>query len=167
MIKAAQIPGGALGSILLVVLSLILAFAGKTFAKVVVFLLGGASLGLLLYYLGNVMLGSPLSIIIGIVGFVLGGLLGVLLLPVAVGFGLALVLFTIGFSLGGLLAGLLAGLLGFIIGFMLHNPILAFVTSAIAGYLLYVGLSGFDIDRSIALVAGVILFIVGLLIQLR
>jgi hypothetical protein len=42
---------GSIGSILVILLGVVIALAGKSLAKLVAFLLGGAALGVLLYYL--------------------------------------------------------------------------------------------------------------------
>lgn len=154
--------------LILIVVSLLLAFLGKAAAKALAFILGGASLGLLLYSLGVQLSGSFLALLLGLIGFVAGGLLGLFILPLAVGAGLALVFYSIAALLsGGLVVSIIAALVGLVIGIVAHNLILAAVSSALAGYLLYAGLVGLNIDRTVSALAGLVLFIIGLVVQLR
>lgn len=157
---------GQLPAIVLIIASIVIAIAGKVFAKLLVFLVGGFSLGLILYSLGGTIGGQMVQIILGILGFIVGGVLGLLLLPIAVGLALGFILFSLTLPLG-LIISLIAGLIGLIIGALLSNPILAFVTAAVGGYLFYLGLLGFGVDRLLAIAGGFILFIIGLVLQLR
>lgn len=154
--------------LVLIIASLLLAFIGKAAAKALAFILGGASLGLLLYSLGTQLADGLLALILGLLGFVAGGLLGLFMLPLAVGVGLAVLFYSIALPLsGGLVVPLIAALAGLVIGVVAHNLVLAAAASALAGYLLYAGLVGLHVDRTISALAGLLLFLVGLVVQLR
>jgi len=162
---------GALGSALVLLIGLIVALAGKAVARLVAFLVGGAALGLFLYQVGlsySAHQGQIIPLILGLLGFLVGGILGVLLLPVAVGLGLGFVFFSVASSLfGGFIVPLISGLIGFVIGVVLSKPVLVVVTAALGGYLVYIGLMGIGVERLLAIAGGGLIFILGLILQLR
>ena len=148
--------------------SLVLIFAGRTLVKVVAFLavgLVGAALGgtLWVQYL------TPQLDIIGVLlGFVIGGLLGVALLPLGVGLALGYAAYVIALSFAlGATGALIAGVALFVVGAILSNKILGVATALVGGLLLFdvlVRYVGFG-PTFATLVAGLITLI-GLWVQL-
>jgi len=160
--------GGTAFALILVVVSLLLMFYGRSVIKGLAFLvagLAGAGAGVAS---GGILLG-PIGAIVGaVVGFVVGGLLGLLL--VHVGIGLALGYFgflavrelTQSFALA-----LAVGIVLFVVGLIASSRLLELGTAAVGGFLLYNALVFFGAFPLLAALAALLLAFAGFLVQQR
>ncbi len=163
----AQVPASLLVLSLLVV-SLVLIFAGRTLVKVVAFLVvgfAGAAFGSILaaQYL------SPQWAIIGLLlGFVIGGLLGVALLPLGIGLAVGYAGYVIALDLAlGPTAALVAGVAFFVVGAFLSGKILGAATALVGGLLLFDVLTRYaGFGPTVATVIAAALTLIGLWVQL-
>jgi hypothetical protein len=151
--------------IVLLVVSLLLIFAGRSVVKLLAFLvvgLIGASLGgsLGAQYLTSLgSLGGALGFLIG---FFAGGLLGLLLIHVGIGLAVGYAAYVLALSLGsGTTMAVIIGFVFFLVGFLLYNKILTVITAVAGGFLLYDAL-GFYLDPPIAGVIAIIVVLVGI-----
>ncbi len=162
------VPAWALALSMLVV-SLILIFAGRKVVKFIAFLvvgLIGATIGgaLMAQYLTG--LGS-LGILVGaLVGFVIGGLLGVALLAVGIGLvmGYAAYLLTQGFVSGATIP-LVVGIVFGLVGIALHNKILSFITALAGGLLLFDVLVAYGLNSTLSIILAAALTLAGIWVQ--
>jgi hypothetical protein len=160
--------GGVVFAVILLALSLVLMFAGKSLAKGLAFLvvgLAGAAFGLAA---GGLILGAIGAIIGGVVGFVVGGLIGLLLLNV----GMGLVLGYFGYLATRDLThvfvlAVAVGIILFFVGVIISSKLLELVTSVVGGFILYGVLIFFGVAPLYATVVSLVLAIVGLSVQLR
>jgi hypothetical protein len=53
------------------------------------------------------------------------------------------------------------------LGALLSNPILSLATVVLEGYLIYIGLLGIGLKRVVTVAGGVVILILGLILQLR
>ncbi|MGP8124443.1 MAG: hypothetical protein ACLQEQ_01030 [Nitrososphaerales archaeon] len=156
--------------IVLLIVSLLLIFAGRKVVKVLAFLivgLIGATMGGALgaQYLSSLgWLGSLLGLLIG---FVAGGLIGLLMVRVGIGIavGYAAYLLTLD-VVSNTTAALVVGFIFFVVGVVLYNKILTVVTAFAGGFLLYDALT-FYIDPTVAAVIAVLVAAVGLWYDFR
>ena len=147
--------------------SLVLIFAGRTLAKVVVFLvvgLVGAAFGgsLAAQYL------SPQWGLIGLLlGFVIGGLMGVALLPLGVGLvvGYAGYLVALRFGLATIM-DIFAGVAFFVVGAVPSGTIRGALTPVAGGILLFDVLVQYGLGPTLATLVAALLTIAGLWMQL-
>jgi len=158
--------GGLVFTVVLLVVSLGLMFAGRSLIKGLSFLvvgLAGAAFGLAA---GGLLLGLIGAAIGGVVGFIVGGLIGVTLLNV--GMGLALGYFgflaTRDFSHSFLVA-VAAGIVLFFVGVAISNKLMELVTAVIGGVILYEVLLFFALAPLYAALASVVLAAAGFYAQ--
>jgi vacuolar-type H+-ATPase subunit I/STV1 len=52
-------------------------------------------------------------------------------------------------------------------GALLSNPILSLATAVLEGYLIYIGLLGIGLERVVTVAGGVVILILGFILQLR
>jgi hypothetical protein len=163
-----SLPGWALLLALLVV-SLVLAFAGRSVVKVIAFLvvgLIGASIGGMLFaqYLSG--LGSLATLLGALIGFLLGGLIGVLLVAVGIGvaIGYGAYLLTASF-VSGTLIPLIVGFVFFIIGVAFYGKILGFITAIAGGLLFFDVLRIYGLDSTLSIVLAAGLTVAGIWVQ--
>ena len=163
----AYVPAQVLLLVLLGV-SLVLIFAGKTLVKVVAFLavgIVGASLGgqLAAQYL------QPQWALVGaLLGFAIGGIVGVSLLPLGIGLalGYAGYVLALSFALGATTA-LILGVAFFVVGALLSNKILGVATALVGGLLLFDVLTRYvGLESTVATVVAGLLTLAGLWDQL-
>lgn len=151
--------------LVLLVISLLLIFAGRQVVKALAFLvvgLIGASIGgsLAAQYLTSLgWLGSLLGILIG---FFAGGLLGLLIVRLGIGLavGYAAYILTVD-VVSSTIAGLVVGFIFFLIGVVLYNKILTLVTALAGGFILFTALNFYITPLASAALA-IIITIVGL-----
>jgi hypothetical protein len=156
--------------LVLLVISLLLIFAGRKVVKALAFLvvgLIGASVGgsLGAQYLSSLgWLGSLLGLLLG---FFAGGLLGLFLVRVGIGLavGYAAYLLTLD-VVSSETAAFVVGVVFFVVGMVLYNKILTLVTAVAGGFLLYDALT-FYIDPGVAVVFAVLVTLFGLWMDLR
>ena len=154
--------------LVLLVVSLLLIFFGRTVVKALAFLvvgLIGASIGGMLaaQYLSSIgWAGSLLGLLIG---FFLGGLIGLLLVRAGIGLavGYAAYLLTRA-AVSNTTAAFVVGVIFFVVGTVLYNKILTLVTAVAGGFLLYDALT-FYLDPTVAAVFAVLVTLVGLWID--
>ncbi len=162
------IPAWALLLSMLVV-SVLLIFAGRTVVKVLAFLvvgLVGASVGgvLAAQFLAGA---GTLGIVLGfLLGFVIGGFIGVLLIAVGIGLALGYGAYVLTSSfVSGTTVPLLAGILFFIIGLALYNKILSLVTAVAGGFLFFDVLQLYGLDQTLAVIIAALATLAGIWVQ--
>jgi len=153
----------------MLVVSLILIFAGRTVVKVLAFLvvgLIGASIGGELaaqYLTGTGSLGAVLGVV---VGFVLGGILGVMLVAVGIGLAIGYAAYVLTADLvSGTTVPLIVGFIFFIVGLALYNKILSFVTAVAGGLLLFDVLELYGLDPTVSVIVAGVLTVLGIWVQ--
>jgi len=162
------VPATALLLAMLVV-SLILIFAGRTVVKVIAFLavgLVGASIGGALaaqYLVGSGSLGVLLGVILG---FVVGGLFGVVAVMLGIGvvLGYGAYLLTQQFVSGEIIP-LVVGVVFFVLGIALYDSILGLVTAVAGAFLLFDVLTAYGMDPTLSLVLAGAAALAGIWVQ--
>lgn len=154
--------------LILLALSLALAFAGRRIIKALAFVVTGAVVGTLGASLGTAFLG-PLGTVLGAVaGFLVGGLLGMMLVVLGIGIALGYVGYSIANGLfSNEILSLIAGLFLFVIGIMLANKVLEVATAFLGGLLFYNLMTALGTGVEIAVVFGFLVAILGLWTQTR
>jgi hypothetical protein len=155
----------------MLVVSLLLIFAGRKVVKALAFLvvgLIGASIGgeFAAHYLGS--LGSFGTILGVLIGFVAGGLIGLLLVRVGIGLavGYAAYLLTVDL-VSSTIAAFVVGFVFFVVGWLLYNKILSLVTAVAGGFLLYDGLRLYGLDLTVSMVLAVLVTLAGIWVNFR
>jgi hypothetical protein len=153
----------------MLVVSLILIFAGRTVVKVLAFLvvgLIGASIGGVLaaqYLAGAGSLGTLLGVLLG---FVVGGLVGVLLIAVGIGLAIGYAAYVL---TAGLVSGttipLIVGFVFFIIGLALYDRVLSLITALAGGLLLFDVLELYGFDPALAVIVAGAAALAGIWVQ--
>lgn len=157
--------------IVMLVVSLLLIFAGRKVVKALAFLvvgLIGASIGGTLgaQYLASLgVLGNILGILIG---FFVGGLMGLVLVAlgigVAVGYGAYLLTLDI---VSSTTAAIVVGIVFFIVGLALYSKILSLVTAVAGGFLFYDALGLYGVNPIVSTVLAALLTLAGIVVQYR
>ena len=153
----------------MLVVALLLIFAGRTVVKVLAFLvvgLIGASIGGMLgaQYLTSI---GWAGILLGaLIGFIAGGLIGVLLVAVGIGLavGYAAYLLTLDFVASTTVA-IVVGVVFFIIGLALYGKILSLITALAGGLLLYDALRLYGLDPTLTTIIAVLVTLAGIWVQ--
>ncbi|MDE1854368.1 MAG: hypothetical protein KGI38_11570 [Thaumarchaeota archaeon] len=153
----------------MLVVSLVLIFAGRKVVKVIAFFvvgLIGATIGASLaaqYLTGSGSLGLLLG---GILGFVLGGLIGVVMVAVGIGLviGYGAYLLAQDFVTGTTIP-LVVGFIFVIVGIALYDRILSFVTALAGGFLLFDAMRLYGVDSTLSIVVAGALTLAGIWIQ--
>ena len=152
----------------LVVLSLLLMFAGRSIIKGLAFLavgLAGAAFGAAV---GGVVLSLPGAIIGALVGFVVGGLIGLLLVHIGMGLALGYFGYVITRDLTHVfILAVVAGFILFIVGVVISNKLLELVTAILGGVIMYGVLVILGVPPLFATVIALILALLGFLVQRR
>ena len=153
----------------MLIVSLILIFAGRTVVKVVAFLvvgLIGASIGGMLaaqYLTGIGSMGTLLGVLLG---FVLGGLIGVLLIAVGIGLAIGYGAYVLVTSfVSGTTIPLVVGVVFFIIGAAFYNRILSLVTAVAGGILFFDVLQLYGLDQTLAIILAAAATLAGIWVQ--
>ncbi len=162
---------GWIVTLALLVVSLLLIFAGRKVVKVIAFLvvgLVGAAVGgtLAEHFLPS--LGSVAYLLGALIGFVLGGVIGIFLVIVGVGLavGYGAYLLTVDVS-SSTTAGLVVGFVFFIIGVVLYGKILTLVTALAGGFLLYDVLRSVGLSIDFAAIIAALITLIGLAVDFR
>jgi hypothetical protein len=146
--------------LLIVALSLALAFFGRDLIQVLAFIVTGLIVGVIGAQLGLQYLGTVGEVIGGVGGFFLGGLLGVLLVIVGIGIALGYLSYSVTYAVvGNEIIAIIAGGVLFIAGIILANQILSIATALLGGLILfdlmtYVGM-GFVLSGIIAVAVAI------------
>lgn len=163
-----SVPAWALLLSLLVV-SLVLAFAGRTVVKVIAFVVVGiigASVGGTLaaqFLAGSGTLGTLLGVVLG---FVIGGLIGVALVALGIGLatGYGAYLLTATF-VSGTLIPLIVGVIFFVVGLALYGRILGLVTALAGGLLFFDVLTMYGFSPLLSMVLAAAVAVAGVWVQ--
>jgi hypothetical protein len=148
-------------ALLLVVLALVLVFAGRRLLKLLAFLAAG-SVGFWLGGLLAAQFAGPFALVAGIVGFVVLGLLGVLLVEFAIAIALGYVgYYLVGAFVGPSIVAIAVGIVCFAVALILRNKILSVVSAFLGGALLFEGLVIFGIFPLLAGAVALVVAIVG------
>ena len=157
--------------IVMLVVSLLLIFAGRIVVKALAFLvvgLIGASIGGMLGAQYLTSLGSAGSILGVLIGFVAGGLIGLLLVRAGIGLavGYAVYLLTRDIVSDAIVA-VVVGIVFFLIGVILYNKILPLVTAVAGGFLLYDALRLYGLAPTVSTVLAAVVTLAGIWVQYR
>jgi hypothetical protein len=155
----------------MLVVSLLMIFAGRKVVKVLAFLvvgLVGASIGGILgaQYLAS--LGSFGRILGVLIGFFTGGLIGVMLVAVGIGVaaGYAAYLLTLDVVPNTTVA-IVIGVIFFIVGLALYNKILSIVTAVVGGFLFYDALRLYGLNLALSTALAILVTLAGIWVQYR
>lgn len=154
----------------MVVISLLLIFAGRIVVKVFAFLvvgLIGASIGGMLgaQYLSS--LGWVGSLLGALMGFFVGGLIGVALVAVGIGLAVGYGAYLLTLELiSSTTAAIVVGFVFFVIGLVMYNKILPVVTGLAGGILLYDAMVLYGLNPTLSAVVAALLALVGIWVQL-
>lgn len=153
----------------MLIVSMILIFAGRTVVKAVAFLvvgLIGASIGGTLaaqYLVGSGNLGTLLGFLLG---FAIGGLVGVLLVSVGIGLAIGYGAYVLATTfVSGATIPLVVGIAFFIIGVAFYNRILSLVTAVAGGILFFDVLQLYGLDSTLAIVLAAGATLAGIWVQ--
>ena len=163
-----QVPG-SLSLLALLVISLVLIFAGRSIVKVIAFfivgLIGAAIGGALAaqYLAGAGDLGTLLGFLLG---FAVGGLIGVVAVMVGIGVVLGYGAYAVTqHFVSGTIIPLVVGFVFFLVGIALYNKILGLVTAVAGGFLLFDVLTGYGVGETLSLVIAAALTLAGIWVQ--
>ena len=164
----AQVPAW-LPFLALLVISLVLIFAGRSVIKAIAFfvvgLIGAAIGGTLAaqYLAGAGDLGSILGFLLG---FAIGGLIGVVMVMVGIGVVLGYGAYTVTQQfVSGTTIPLVVGFVFFLVGIALYNKILGLVTAVAGGFLLFDVLIAYGVGSTLSLVVAAALTLAGVWVQ--
>ncbi len=155
----------------MLVVSLLLIFAGRKVVKALAFLvvgLIGASIGgeFAAKYLTS--LGSFGTILGVLIGFVAGGLIGLLLVRVGIGLAVGYAAYLVTVDLvSSTIVALVVGFVFFVVGWLLYNKILSLVTAVAGGFLLYDALRLYGLDPTVSTVLAVLVTLAGIWVNFR
>ena len=155
----------------MLVISLLLIFAGRKVVKVLAFLvvgLIGASIGGMFAAKYLTSLGIFGTILGVLIGFVAGGLIGLLLVRVGIGLavGYGAYLLTVDFVSNTIVA-FVVGFIFFVVGWLLYNKILSLVTAVAGGFLLYDALRLSNLNTTLSMVLAVLVTLAGIWVNFR
>ena len=163
-----QVPTWLL-SLALLVISLVLIFAGRSVVKAIAFFvvgLVGAAIGgaLAAQYLAGA---GDLGTLVGfLLGFAIGGLIGVVVVMVGIGVVLGYGAYTVTQQfVSGSTIPLVAGFVFFLVGIALYNKILGLVTAVAGGFLLFDVLIDYGAGSTLSLVVAAALTLGGIWVQ--
>jgi hypothetical protein len=153
----------------MLVVSLVLIFAGRTVVKVVAFFavgLIGASIGGALaaqYLVGSGSLGVLLGVILG---FVIGGMIGVVAVMLGIGVIIGYGAFILaGQFVSGDIIPLVVGFVFFLVGIALYNKILGLVTAVAGAFLLFDVLTIYGVNPTMSIVIAGAAALAGIWVQ--
>jgi hypothetical protein len=157
--------------IVMLVISLVLIFAGRRVIKVFAFFVVGiigASIGGMLgaQYLSS--LGNVGTLLGALLGFFIGGLIGIVLIAVGIGLVVGYGAYLLTLELvSGTTIPVVVGVVFFLLGVVLYNKILPLVTAAAGGFLLYVALVLYSISPTVSAILAALAALVGIWVNLR
>lgn len=158
--------GGDLYALVLLVIGLGLAFAGRSIVKGLAFLVAGFAGAALGVALGATVLGAIGSIVGGVVGFLIGGFIGILLVELGIGIALGYFGYLVArFLTHSLFFGIVVGIVLFVVGLALSNKLLEAATAAIGALVLYDVMIYFGLSPLLALVVAIVLGVAGFMVQ--
>jgi len=157
--------------IAMLVVSLLLIFAGRKVIKALAFLvvgLIGSSIGGMFaaHYLTS--LGSFGTVLGVLIGFVAGGLIGLLLVRVGIGLAVAYAAYLVTVDIvSSTVAAFVVGFVFFVVGWILYNKILSLVTALAGGFLLYDALRLYGLNPTISTILAVLVTLAGIWVNFR
>jgi hypothetical protein len=159
-------PESLLYALVLLVVSLVLIFAGKSAIKALAFLvvgLAGAAFGAAA---GTLVLG-PIGTVLGaVIGFVIGGVIGLLLVHVGIGLALGYFGYLVTRDLTHIwLLAVTVGIVLFVAGVVITSKVLELATAVLGGVILYGVLTYFGVPPLFALIVAVVATIAGYFVQ--
>jgi hypothetical protein len=155
----------------MLVVSLLLIFAGRKVIKALAFLvvgLIGSSIGGMFaaHYLTS--LGSFGTVLGVLIGFVAGGLIGLLLVRVGIGLAVAYAAYLVTVDIvSSTVAAFVVGFVFFVVGWILYNKILSLVTALAGGFLLYDALRLYGLNPTISTILAVLVTLAGIWVNFR
>ena len=159
--------GSLLTGLILMLLGLILVFAGRGVIKFIAFLIGGIIGGLAASIIIAPYLGGA-TILAGIIGFILVGALTQLLLPVGAGLIAAALTYLFLKPLLNVIFALILAVIMFLIVLMLFNKTLAVGTAFLGSLIFLMGIRQFiSLDIYLSLLIIAVLTAIGCIVQLR
>lgn len=159
--------GSLLTGLILMLLGLILVFAGRGVIKFIAFLIGGIIGGLAASIIMAPYLGGA-TILAGIIGFILVGALTQLLLPVGAGLIAAALTYLFLKPLLNVIFALILAVIMFLIVLMLFNKTLAVGTAFLGSLIFLMGIRQFiSLDIYLSLLIIAVLTVIGCIVQLR
>jgi len=157
--------------IAMLVVSLLLIFAGRKVIKALAFLvvgLIGSSIGGMFaaHYLTS--LGSFGTVLGVLIGFVAGGLIGLLLVRVGIGLAVAYAAYLVTVDIvSSTVAAFVVGFVFFVVRWILYNKILSLVTALAGGFLLYDALRLYGLNPTISTILAVLVTLAGIWVNFR
>ncbi|MGD0145425.1 MAG: hypothetical protein ABSB53_01035 [Nitrososphaerales archaeon] len=157
--------------IAMLVVSLLLIFAGRKVIKALAFLvvgLIGSSIGGMFaaHYLTS--LGSFGTVLGVLIGFVAGGLIGLLLVRVGIGLAVAYAAYLVTVDIvSSTVAAFVVGFVFFVVGWILYNKILSLVTALAGGFLLYDALRLYGLNPTVSTILAVLVTLAGIWVNFR
>ena len=159
--------GSLLTGLILMLLGLILVFAGRGVIKFIAFLIGGIIGGLAASIIMAPYLGGA-TILAGIIGFILVGALTQLLLPVGAGLIAAALTYLFLKPLLNVIFALILAVIMFLIVLMLFNKTLEVGTAFLGSLIFLMGIRQFiSLDIYLSLLIIAVLTAIGCIVQLR
>ncbi len=154
----------------MLIVSLLLIFAGRKVVKVLAFLvvgLIGASIGGVFAAQYLTSLGSLGTLLGVLIGFVAGGLIGLLLVRVGIGLAVGYAAYLLTLDLvSSTVAAFVVGFVFFVVGWLLYNKILSLVTAVAGGFLFYDALRLYGLDPTVSKVLAVLVTLIGIWLSL-
>jgi hypothetical protein len=152
--------------LLLVALSVTLAFAGRQLIKALAFIITGIIVGVVGASIGMSYLGTFGAILGGAAGFLIGGFLGILFVFVGIGIALGY----LGYSATNVLVGsellaIVAGAVLFIVGVVLANELLSIATAILGGVLLFDVMTYLGMGFVIPAISAIMVAVLGAWVQ--
>jgi hypothetical protein len=159
-------PGGIIYLAVLIVVSLLLMFAGRAIIKALAFVavgLAGAAFGATA---GGLILGLPGAVIGAFIGFIVGGFIGLLLVHIGMGLALGYFGYVVLRDLTHIfILAVVLGFFLFIIGIIISSKLLELVTAILGGVILYETLVVLGVAPLFATLTAVILAMLGFYVQ--
>lgn len=155
--------------LLLVVLSMVLVFAGRKLVKALAFIMSGLVVGsigasLVTSYISGT--GSIGGVLGAIIGFFVGGFIGLALIYLGIGIGIGYLGYEITVTyVPSEIISIIVGIVFFALGVILANKILSIATSVLGGTLLYEVLTNFGAGFIVSLSLAAWVGLLGMWIQ--
>lgn len=141
-------------SVLLVIVGLFLAFAGRKAWRHVMSFIGAMIGGLIGFAIGTAVGGWIIGLVVGMLASIVGSALFVFLANVAIGVTAGLLTFiVVGALTGSTIVGLVAGLIAFVVTFVYIEAAIGVVTAVVGGLLVGIGVMWLDQEMIVVLAA--------------
>jgi hypothetical protein len=152
--------------LIVLVISLLLIFAGRSVIKAVAFLVGGLAGAAIASQVAGHTFGALGTLLGGLLGFVIGGFIAMLLLVAGIGLAIGYAGYYLASNyFGSELLAIIVGAVLFIIGVFLAGRILSLVSAVIGGLLLFDLLTVAGLGSTLALVIAALATVLGIWVQ--